>query len=280
MKKRVCFFLIRGEPMTQTEPDKRGRIICFIMMMAGLISFFSGHGVGRADTFPVIVEAKNHAILSASREGALIKFGVDMGDRVKKGDFLGMLFHKDLIVEKKRREAKMAYWKKRTAEISSLNRSGFASNEEMERAKMERIVNESEAEIIKIRIQRSKFYAPFDGVIVKRFVRPFEWVKSGQPVVEIYNQNRLYFVVSLPSKRALETPAGQRRRFFVPDMGAYIEATFSLSEPLVDARSNTIKTYWLIPGSENRPASRLLPGMKGVMEIPPSKSNAPLSRIK
>ncbi|VEN73826.1 conserved exported hypothetical protein [Candidatus Desulfarcum epimagneticum] len=240
----------------------------------------AGPGICAAETFPAIVEAKDHAVLSASREGALIRFEADAGDTVKKGDFLAMLFHRDLIIQKKSHDAQSAYWKRRVKEISGLNRSGFASNEEIEKARIEMISNRSQAEIIDSRIKASKFYAPFDGVVVRRLVRPFEWVEPGRPVIELYSRNRLYFAASLPSKLAVGFEKGKSHVFFVPDIGARITAELSVSEPLVDARSGTIKTYWRVSNSRQAAESGLLPGMRGVLSMGPVRSEAPLSRIK
>ncbi len=231
--------------------------------------------IGYADMYPVIVEAKKHAILSAQRDGALVLFNADVGDKVKESDFLGMIFHEDLTISKKKYEAGNVYWKDQVKDIGSLNTSGFASNSEIAKARLEEAISENEIEFVNSEIKKSKFYAPFAGIIVRRYVRQYEWVKKGEPVIELYNPNELYFITNLPSADVMKFDIGKSHDFFVSDINANIKGKLDVIEPTVDIHSNTIKTYWQISLSGNETEKKLLPGMRGIMVLKENHEESP-----
>jgi membrane fusion protein, multidrug efflux system len=224
----------------------------------------------RARQLPAVVEAKNHAVLSSQREGMLVDFKVDTGDRVKKGDFLATIFHEDLILESKIYNEQKQYWKFQIKSLKDMYRSGVASDTEIAKASLERNLNEIKIKITDNRIKQSKIFAPFSGIIIKRHIRPFEWVKPGQPVLELYNPDKLCFTVNIPSNVVVNFKVGQKYLFFVHDLNRNIAAKLTTFEPKIDVHSSTIKTYWLIYSKNNEGSDireKLLPGMKGVMKV-------------
>jgi multidrug efflux pump subunit AcrA (membrane-fusion protein) len=58
-------------------------------------------------------------------------------------------------------------------------------------AKEEVKVAEAEHEVADLKIDRRRFVAPFDGMIVQRSRHPGEWVQPGEPVLKIVRTNRV-----------------------------------------------------------------------------------------
>ncbi|MCP4349130.1 MAG: efflux RND transporter periplasmic adaptor subunit [Desulfobacterales bacterium] len=221
-----------------------------------------------AEQFPVVVEAEVRAILSAEREGVLSSLKVDTGDWVKKGTTLAVVFHKNIILKKEQHEARRKYLAIQVENLTKLNEKNLVTHEELARAKMEQVVNAKEITIDETLIKRSKIRAPFSGTVVSRHIQPHEWVKPGQPVVELYNPGRLRIVADIPSDIAVGLKKGQIHTLFFPDLNQQVKAKIKVFSPQVDVRSNTIKVYWRVYSEKKKKTKvRLLPGMKGVLKI-------------
>jgi len=171
-----------------------------------------------ADEFPVVVEAEVRAVLSAEQEGVLSSLNVDTGSRVKKGETLAVVFHNDLILKKEQNGYKREYLIKQVENLGKLNEKKLVTDEELARAKMELAVNEKESSIFDTYIEHSKIRSPFSGVVVTRHIQPHEWVKPGQPVVELYDPDKLKIVADIPSETALSFKPGESHILFFPDL--------------------------------------------------------------
>jgi len=227
--------------------------------------FLTGQAVC-AEQFPVVVEAEVRATLSAERSGMLSKLNVDVGDTVKKGTVIAIVFHEELIFKKQQREANKRYRDIQVENLTKLNEKGLATNEELAKAKMESVVNEKEISIIRTEIDRSKVRAPFSGRVVARHVQPYEWVTPGRELVELYDTRKLRIVADIPADIAVQWKKGKTDILFFPDLNKEVNAKFKVFSPQVDVRSNTIKVYWAVNAKYIKKV-RLLPGMKGILKI-------------
>jgi len=248
----------------------------YIILSLSFMILLACQPLCQADEFPVVVEAEIRAVLSAEQEGVLSSLNVDTGSRVKKGETLAVVFHNDLILKKEQNEYKKQYLIKQVENLGKLNEKKLITDEELARAKMELAVNDKEVSIFETYIEHSKIRSPFSGVVVTRHIQPHEWVKPGQPVVELYNPDKLRIVSDIPSEIALSFKSGESHILFFPDLKKDVAAKLKLLAPQVDVRSNTIKVYWQVGGKQN---VHLLPGMKGVLKIEdknkPSQGEAP-----
>lgn len=221
-----------------------------------------------AEQFPVVVEAEARAILAAERAGVLSDLKVDVGNRVKAGDALGMVSHKNLSLQKELHQASSEYLHVQVENLTRLNAKGLAADEELKKVATELAVNGKQIEMVEEEIQRSGIRAPFSGVIVDRKVRPHEWVTPGQPVLELYDPTRLRVVGDLPADVAVRLKIGQKHQFHFSDIQKDLTGTLTMFAPQVEVRSNTVKIFWSVPADAYQ-SSRLVPGMKGVITIEP-----------
>ncbi|MBW1650584.1 MAG: efflux RND transporter periplasmic adaptor subunit [Deltaproteobacteria bacterium] len=224
----------------------------------------------KAEKFPAVVEAKNHAILSAQRSGLLVKITVDAGAKVKKGQLLAQIYYEDVIIEKEGYKSQKKYWDGQAANLTNLNKSGLAPDMEAKKAVMEKNVITSKVKMTDNLVNRSKIYAPYSGMIVRRHVRPHEWVQPGDPVVEIYNAETIYVTANIPVKTTNKFKKGQKNSFFIQAINKNIEGILESFEPMVNVHSNTIKINWKISKPEQKDQESFLyimPGMKGTMTI-------------
>ncbi len=229
-------------------------------------SFSVFGGVVCAEEFPAVVEADIQAVLSAEREGILSDLKVDTGDQISRGGLVGVVYHKDLILRKELYEANKNYLEIKVENLTRLHEKGLATEEELALAQKELAVNEKEISIIQSEIDRSLIHSPFSGRIVTRHIQPHEWVKPGQPVVELYDPRRLRVVADIPSEIAVGMKEKQTNTIFFPALNESVEARLAVLSPQVDVRSNTRKVYWTVDGKDVR-STKLIPGMKGVLKV-------------
>lgn len=227
--------------------------------LAILLMCFGG-GIAHALTgVPVIFEAQNRATLSAERDGVLVAFDVDTGKRVKKGTVLARVDSGDLALGKKRHELNLKFLNAQLDNLSKLNARGLATDEEVEKAKMESGVTRTDIDILRRQIVHSRIVAPFTAVVVKRLVQPHEWVTAGQPVVELVDPVSLRVVGNVFSEDAVNIKIGDEHRVHVNAIGTDIVAKVKAITPAVDEQSNTVLVVWSVVQGH----SKLLAGMKG-----------------
>ncbi len=223
-------------------------------------------GIAAAEQFPAVIEAESKAILASEREGTLTEFNVDVGDRVRRGSPVATVFHKDVLLKKQEYEITRKYLVRQLDNLTKLNEKGMSTEDERIKAETDLAVNAKELELLQNIIERSQVRAPFDGVIVNRHIQPHEWVRSGQPVVEMYDPDRLRIVSDIPSEIAVNLKPGRSDTFYFPDVKQDVRAKLKVSFPQVDVRSNTVKIYWVVDAAERKKA-HLVPGMKGVLKL-------------
>ena len=219
--------------------------------------------VAAAREFPAVVEAEVQAVLAAEREGVLTRLTVDTGDRVNRGAEIAEVFHRHLVLRKELHQATREYLRVQVENLERLGDKGLTTQEELARARMELAVNGKEIGMVETEIQRSVVRAPFPGIVIAREVQPHEWVRPGQPVVEMYDPRRLRIVADIPADIAVGLKPGDAHAIFFPDLQAEVRGTLRVLSPRVDVRSNTIKIHWDVA----RGGERLFPGMKGVLKL-------------
>lgn len=219
-----------------------------------------------AEEYPVVVEAKVRAVVSAEREGVLTELRVDAGDYVASNESLAVVFHENLVLMKQQQEAKKKYLAVQVENLTKLNSKGLVTDEELAKAEMERDVNEKEIAITEKQIERSGIRSPFNGLVVARQVQPHEWVRPGQPVVELYDPSRLRAVADIPSGTAVKLKKGGTYTLEFEDLNRQIKAKLDVISPKVDVRSNTIKVFFKVSAKQSK-RKKLLPGMKGMLKL-------------
>lgn len=217
------------------------------------------------EAYPVLFESVKMAVLSSKRTGVLESLKFDIGDTVKKGDTIASVDSKEVSLLQKRSELVLKHMNVQVENLTKLNQRGLATTEDLAEARKERDIARTDIEIFKRQISNSNITAPFDCIVVKRFVDRFEWVTEGQPVVEVLNPGELKAVGNIPSHMAVQLSKGTIHSFYVHDLALSITGTVTAVAPEVDERSNTAQVIWKIDKSQMDESLRdkLLPGMKG-----------------
>lgn len=215
------------------------------------------------ESYPVIFEATDRAVLSAARAGILYGLDVNVGSSVKKGTVIATVDTTELELQRKRSQLMLNYLDVQVNDLSKLTQRGLATNESLAKATMEREVTRTDLEIQKALINKSYIRVPFDCVVVRRLVEPHEWVTEGKPVVEVLQPGKLRAVANIPSGLAVTINKATPQPILVHDLKITVTGKFVAIAPEVDELSNTAKVIWSI---EKAPPE-LLSGMKGEVQI-------------
>ncbi len=242
---------------------------CFVIVLLIFSSIYAQEKPGEEDrstdyqTYPVIFEAKQRAILSAERAGVLTLLNVDVGSRVKKGAIIAKVDPGELGLKKKRAELALRHLNVQVKDLSNLKKRGLATNDDLAKAIMERDVTKTDIDIIKRQISKSYIRAPYACIVVRRLAQPHEWVTAGQPVVEIVSLNKIRAVANIPADIAVKLKKNDKHVFYVHDIDSEVNGIVFAVAPEVDERSNTAQIIWTVEKDDKN----LLPGMKGEVRI-------------
>jgi RND family efflux transporter MFP subunit len=169
-------------------------------------------GINR--NFPGSVEAVDKSNLSFEVSGNVKELGVEVGDTVKKGQDIATLDRQPfkLNVQAAEAEVKSAqvdlkHQKKNLERFQEVRKKdpGAISLRHLEQAEAayERARNSlsySETQLnLAIRdLEKTKLSAPFDAVIAARHVEPFQEVKRGEPIYDIFIEGAMKVVIDIP----------------------------------------------------------------------------------
>ncbi|MEH6401982.1 MAG: efflux RND transporter periplasmic adaptor subunit [Sneathiella sp.] len=134
-------------------------------------------------------EALRSVILKAETPGRVVKIRAELGQRVKKGEILvefaikarhAQLAEAEALVRQRDIEYKAA---------KSLSKKGFSAKTTLAGAKAYLDSARAQAKAVRILLEDLIIRAPFDGIIEERMVEIGDFVKDGNEVVTIVDEN-------------------------------------------------------------------------------------------
>jgi RND family efflux transporter MFP subunit len=157
----------------------------------------------------------NDIKVSSLVPGRIAEMKVAEGDRVKKGEQLGLIDQHTYQDQLTQAEAATAQAKANLDNATAsrtrnedLFQRGISSRKDLEDARLQESVAQAalkQAEaglsIAKLQMSRTAVISPIDGIVVKRFVGVGEQVDgtAGQPVIEVANLDQVELVVNVPA---------------------------------------------------------------------------------
>lgn len=230
--------------------------------------------------FPGRAKATQEANLSFRVSGPLIELPVNIGDKVKTGDLLARIDPRDFEVALDNAKGQLSRTRaaftradkdyNRFLDIQKKN-SGFISQSRVDMARAKR--DEAKANIqshfaavksAEDRLSYTYLKATFDGKIVAKFVKNYEFVNSilpVTPIVRLVDNSRIEMVISVPENKISLLPfvTGITVRF---DSFPQHDITAQIKEVGTEA-SQTTRTYPVTLIMDQPDEVVILPGMAG-----------------
>ncbi len=202
--------------------------------------------------------------LAAELSAKVLKVHVGVGDKVKKGQLIVTLDAGDFsmqrneaLAEVARIQALLANQAKTVARNQALVDKKFISQNAVDNdLAQEKVLNEqlagAKARIDTINHSGSKtrIYAPSDGIVEKKIVDSGEFVRPGDPIVQIIGNQKLRAHIPVPENVAASIQPGQTVRLTTPTSGTSVTTHVKEIKPLVMSDSRSVD---VIADIDNQP---------------------------
>ncbi|MCB1785392.1 MAG: efflux RND transporter periplasmic adaptor subunit [Chromatiaceae bacterium] len=152
----------------------------------------------------------------------------------------------------------------------------YASSTRMEQARSAMLQAQSEIRAIDAKLRDAKSLAPFDGVIVEKFVEEGDTVQPGQPMLKLADVTWLQIEVDVPARLAqgLQPMGVLQNAATFDDHPEPVAVRVAQIFPMADVQRHTIKVKFDIPQGVSKP------GMYARVQIPditgPTKHQLPV----
>lgn len=171
-------------------------------------------GGAKERTFPGVAKAAQEVELSFRVEGTLITLPVDIGDEVKQGDVVARLDPRDYEVNLRSAQGQLnearailtraeadykrikSVFEQDPGAISQSAVDNALQTRDSARANVDALTASVATEADKLSYTYLK--APFDGVVVAKYVENFEEVGLKQPVLRIIDDSHVEMIVNVP----------------------------------------------------------------------------------
>lgn len=202
--------------------------------------------------------------LASEVAARVVKVHVGVGDKVKKGQLIVTLDADDFamqrneaLAEVSRIEALLANQAKTVARSQALVDKKFISQNAVDNdLAQEKVLKEqltgAKARVSSINHDSSKtrIYAPNDGVVEKKIVDSGEYVRAGDPIVQIIGNQKLRAHIPVPENVAANIKPGQTVRLTTPTSGTTVTTEVKEIKPLVIVDSRSVD---VIADIDNQP---------------------------
>ena len=224
----------------------------------------------------VVIFPFRQAVIPALTESRVMKYHFYEGEKFPAGKILAQL---DKAVYKQRllkieaglKEAKagLTFATRNAKRAKKLFGQGIQGHTEMEKAALEAEIADAKylsAKASYIVAERElalcDIAAPFNGRLVERLVNEYEYVRTGQPLMKIIDDNQLLAVMHLPSSEKNKTKLGQPMKIKVDETQTNHEGKIYKISGVIDPGSRTFEIKVLL---DNKKGS-LSAGMSGVLQ--------------
>ena len=229
--------------------------------------------------FPGQATATQEANMSFRVAGNVNKITVDVGDNVKQGDLLARLDPKDYQVELNNSKAQLRKAKSglelaeseyaRVARVFEKD-PGAVSKSMVDVRKAELDSAGAQVSSAMAAVERSTdnlgytyLKAPFDSVVVEKFIEPFEDVQAQQAIIRVLDNSNIEFTVQVPETLMEHIDKiRDRGAYVVFDTYPGVQVPAKVKEVGKEA-SKTTRTYPVTLIMDQPEDFKILPGMAG-----------------
>ncbi len=193
--------------------------------------------------------------LSSSVAGVLDTLTVDKSDEVKKGQIIATLKSDIEQVNVRSSRERLKLSASEYSRAAELYREKAITKSEKEQSDNDKKLAELELQHAKTNLNLRQIRSPIDGVVVKRYANPGEFVET-KPILQIAQLNPLRIEVVSPVSNYGKIVKGMQAKIF-PEFGAYgnLVAKVIVVDKVIDAASGTFSVRleldnkdYVIPG--------------------------------
>lgn len=194
------------------------------------------------------------ATVAAELVGRVIKVHVVAGQQVKEGQLIATLDASDFTMQRNEAQAEIARIQallenqaKVVARNQALVDKKFISQNAVDTETAQQKVLKQQLEAAKARVgsinhdsSKSKVVAPVSGTIEKRLVGAGDFVRVGDPIVQIVSKQKLRAHLPFPEQIGAKLKAGLKVRLTTPTSDTVVETVVHELKPMIAEGSRTV----------------------------------------
>lgn len=205
------------------------------------------------------LRARQFTTLAANLPGKLVSFPVTVGQRLSKGQTIAVF---DCQIEKAEKEvalAKLSAAQSKLQVNTQLAQYKNVSELELTLSKADVAVQKAELNRIDAVLSKCVVASPFAAVVSEKVAQAYQYVKEGDPLLELVDTNHLEVEMVIPSRLLKKLATGTAFSLKLDEFDTPVKAKIDRNVGTIDPVSQTIR---VIATLLNPPAA-LLPGMSG-----------------
>lgn len=209
------------------------------------------------------IVSENETRLSSSISAQIEQIFVREGERFNQGQLLVSLDCKiaEARLAKAKVELEAAMQNLTAREMLAETRS--VGELELELARISARQVQSNIDIVEAELNQCRVFAPFDGVVAKIHFNEAEFVRLGEPLLEVFNDGRLQAEFLVPSRWLLNLSVGDRIQIDIEELNRPIEGTIMRLGPRINPVSQSLIVVVQLSGD----LDNVLLGMSGLVRF-------------
>ncbi|MBW2059181.1 MAG: efflux RND transporter periplasmic adaptor subunit [Deltaproteobacteria bacterium] len=215
-------------------------------------------------TLPGNVEPWEDIRISAEVSGNIEWIGPKEGDRVRKGQILIRIDTETLKAEVGKAEALYLLKKHQVERRRELYEKGFISKEQLDLAVTERDSALRNLEVTRIRLSKGTIRSPINGLVNSIPVDPGEYVKIGDPLMNLVRVDRVKLVAAVPEMDVPFVRLSQKVRVTLDALGG---EAFEGDIIYLSPKGDTVTRTFTMKVALDNPSFRIKPGMIGRVTV-------------
>lgn len=240
----------------------------FAVLMISTASSFSSEPSSSIVLFPI-----QKSTISALTDANIIKYPIKEGESFNSGDIIVQMddsLYKEYYIsansDMDRAKVALEFSKKIYEQSLDMYKKNGLSLQEMERSKLDYELAKSALEqsaaalmIAKTRLDFCVIRSPFSGRVTKRIKNEYEYVRTGEIVIDIINDKEILAVMNLPSSEVNNVKLGQEKVFYIDELNKTFPGKVYQISGDINPGSRTFEVKALINNSN----LELMSGMSG-----------------
>jgi RND family efflux transporter MFP subunit len=266
----------KGKNMPKRKFKPSAKCVATLLLSVFYLALFSVSAYAASDLATKIVLFPYRKAVIASRiDSVITRYGYKPGENFTKGASIVKLdsgYYRQILLKAEavlmEAETQLRFSEKIYQRNMGLYQDGALGSQELERSKLDNEIAKSKLRLVRVTVKMAQLNvnfcnitAPFSGKLIRKILFEHEFVKTGQPVMEIIDDHKLLAFMHLRSSRINAVKIGAKMKFRIDETGVEHEGTVYEIAGVIDPGSRTFEVKVVL---DNKTRT-LAPGMSGVL---------------
>lgn len=187
------------------------------------------------------LRAEKRATVTSRTRGVLEELLVEEGDTVAAGQVIARLENDEQELAVARFQSIEELKTREFERQIELNEQNIVSDNDVELVRREAREAKNDLEVAQLNLERTEIKAPFDGLVLVRYIDPGGTVADGTQIYDVADVDPLYADVRVPERHVARLTGGQEARLRTDEFEDVVGARIERLAPLVDPATGTVK---------------------------------------